>query len=37
MERMKLLNKLAASPWAISCTSFVLTALLIRSNGLDVF
>jgi hypothetical protein len=39
-ERMtlsKLLNRLAASPWALSCTSFVVTALLIRSNGLSVF
>ena len=37
-ERMtisKLLNRLAASPWALSCTSFVVTALLIRTNGLS--
>jgi hypothetical protein len=34
---LKLLNRLAASPWALSCTSFVLTALLIRSNGLNFF
>jgi hypothetical protein len=33
----KRLNRLAASPWALSCTSFVVTALLIRSNGLSVF
>lgn len=33
---MKLFNRLAASPWALSCTSFVLTALLIRSNALIV-
>jgi hypothetical protein len=34
---LKVLNRLAASPWALSCTSFLLTALLIRSNGLGVF
>jgi len=34
---MKLLNKLFASPWVLSCTSFALTALLIRSNSLAVF
>ena len=34
---MKLLNKLTASPWVISCTSFVLTALVIRSGSLAVF
>lgn len=39
-ERMtlsKLLNRLATSPWALSCTSFVVTALLIRSNAISVF
>jgi len=33
---MKLLNKLSTSPWALSCTSFLLTALLIRSNSLNL-
>ena len=33
----KALNRLAASPWSLSCTSFVLTAMLIQSNGLRVF
>lgn len=33
----KVVNRLAGSPWALSCTSFVLTALLIQSNGLSVF
>jgi len=33
----KLLNRLAASPWTLSCTSFVLTALLIQSKGVSVF
>ena len=37
MSLSKLLSRLAASPWALSCTSFVVTALLIRSNGLSVF
>lgn len=32
-----LLNRLAGSPWALSCTSFVLTALLIRSNSISLF
>lgn len=32
-----LLNRFVASPWAVSCTSFVVTALLIRSNALSVF
>ena len=39
-ERMtvsKLLSRLAASPWLISCTSFVATALLIRSTDLSIF
>ena len=30
------LSRLAGSAWALSCTSFLLTALLIRSNGLPV-
>ena len=34
---MKLLNRFAASPWLLSCTSFALTALLILSNSLAVF
>jgi len=29
---VNILDKLAASPWALSLTSFALTALLIRSN-----
>ena len=33
---MKLLNKLTASPWILSCTSFVLTALLIQADRLIV-
>jgi hypothetical protein len=28
------LSRLAASPWALACSSFLLTALLIRSDGL---
>jgi hypothetical protein len=31
-----ILGKLAASPWALSLTSFALTALLIRSGGLQL-
>ena len=31
------LNRLATSPWALSCSSFLVTALLIRSNGLTFF
>jgi hypothetical protein len=34
---MRMLNKFAANPWALSCTSFVLTALLINSNSLTFF
>jgi hypothetical protein len=34
---MKFLGRLAASPWALACTSFVVTALLIRADGLTVF
>ena len=30
------LNGLAASPWAISFISFVVTALVIRSSGLTL-
>jgi hypothetical protein len=37
MRRVTPLNRLAASPWALSCISFVLTAVLIRSNVLTVF
>jgi hypothetical protein len=33
----KLLNRLAGSPWVLSSGSFVLTALLIRTNGLNFF
>jgi hypothetical protein len=32
----KLLNSLAARPWVLFCTSYMLTALLIRSNGLAI-
>jgi hypothetical protein len=32
-----LMSKLAASPWTLTCTSFAMTALLIRSNALTVF
>jgi hypothetical protein len=31
------LSRLATSPWALSCSSFLVTALLIRSNGLTFF
>ena len=34
IELMKLLNRVAAHPWALSFTSFTLTALLIRWNDL---
>jgi hypothetical protein len=30
------LGKLAASPWALSLTSFALTALLIQAGGLQL-
>jgi hypothetical protein len=33
----KSLNRLAANPWALSCTSFMLTAVLIRADCLSVF
>jgi hypothetical protein len=33
----KLLNGLAANPWALACAGFVLTALLIQSNTLSAF
>jgi len=33
----KVLDGLAASPWALSGTGFLVTALLIRSNALSVF
>ena len=32
-----LLNKVAAHPWALSFTSFLMTALLIRGDRLFVF
>jgi hypothetical protein len=35
--RLTRLNRLAASPWALSCFSFVLTAVLNRSNFLTLF
>jgi hypothetical protein len=34
---LNLLKKLAANPWALSAISFVLSALLIRSNSLAFF
>jgi hypothetical protein len=34
---VKLLTKLAASPWALSFTSFAVTALLIRSHAVTLF
>jgi len=37
MTISKLLNRLAASPWALACTGFVLTALLLGSNTLSAF
>jgi hypothetical protein len=33
----KSLNRLAANPWVLSCTSFILTAVLIRSDCLSLF
>jgi len=33
-ERLK---RIVASPWAVSCTSFLVTALFIRSDGLTFF
>jgi hypothetical protein len=33
----KSLNSLAANPWALSFTSFLLTALLIRSTSFNLF
>lgn len=33
----KRLNRLAGSPWVLSSGSFVLTALLIRSNSFNLF
>ena len=33
---MTLLARLAASPWALSLTSFALTALLIRSTSVSL-
>jgi len=37
MTISKLLNRLAASSWALACTSFALTAVLIQSNTLSAF
>lgn len=34
---LRRLNRLAASPWTLGCTSFVLTALLMQSNGVSIF
>jgi hypothetical protein len=36
MSPLKRLNTLAASPWAISFISFVVTALIIRSPALTL-
>jgi hypothetical protein len=36
-NEVTLLGKLAASPWALSLTSFALTAMLIRSETLHLF
>jgi hypothetical protein len=36
MAISKLLDKLAAKPWAMSCTGFVLTALFILPRHLNV-
>lgn len=33
----KSLNRLAANPWALSCASFLLTAILIRSDWINLF
>jgi hypothetical protein len=33
----KLLDKLAANPWAMSCTGFVLTALLMLPKEINAF
>ena len=33
---MQLLNRLAASPWAIAFISFALTALVIRLPGVTL-
>jgi len=35
--RSALLKKLAGNPWVLSCASFVLTALLIRSTSVALF
>jgi hypothetical protein len=37
MAFSKLLNRFAANPWALSFSSFVVTALLIQSKDLRVF
>ena len=34
---MKILARLGTSPWVLSSTSFVLTALLIRSEAFRFF
>jgi hypothetical protein len=36
MSISKLLDKLAASPWAVSFTGFVLTALVILPRHVNV-
>jgi hypothetical protein len=33
----RVLKELVSSPWVLSCGSFLLTALVIRSGGLSVF
>jgi hypothetical protein len=37
MRFSRVLNRLGQSPWALSCTSFAVTALLIRSNSLSLY
>jgi hypothetical protein len=32
----QLLRRLAANPWALSCTSFMLTALVIRLSDFNL-
>ena len=32
-----MLKRLTRSPWALSCASFAVTALLIRANGINPF
>jgi hypothetical protein len=36
VTKVKRLKKFASNPWVLSCTSFMLTALLIRLDTLNV-